>query len=315
MTRIDSGNGSHVWGALVTGGAGFIGSLIAERLQGLGWRVEVLDNLSTGERANVPPGVTLHIGDIRSDADVRAAMRGASFDAIVHCAAQTSVERSMKEPELDREVNVEGTRRLVMAARASGAPRFVFISSGGAVYGETAAPAHERTPPAPRSHYGVHKLAAEELLRGQGLPYAILRPSNVYGPRQRTDAEGGVVAIFLERLLAGRALEIHGSGLQTRDFVHTSDVVSAVLAALSVQRDVVWNVASGEETTVIGLAEAMARELGRTLEVQHFPRRAGDVDRSVLSPATLLATGLWGPPLPLSEGLRLTLAESAQIVA
>ena len=315
MTLSDSGNGSHMRGALVTGGAGFIGSLVAEKLQGLGWRVEVLDNLSTGETANVPPGVTLHIGDIRSDADVRAAMRGASFDAIVHCAAQTSVERSMKEPELDREVNVEGTRRLVMAALASGAPRFVFISSGGAVYGETATPAHERTAPAPRSHYGAHKLAAEELLRGQGLPYAILRPSNVYGPRQRTDAEGGVVAIFLERLLAGRALEIHGSGLQTRDFVHTSDVVSAVLAALSVQRDVVWNVASGEETTVIGLAEAMARELGRTLEVRHFPRRAGDVDRSVLSPATLLATGLWGPPLSLSEGLRLTLAESAQIVA
>jgi UDP-glucose 4-epimerase len=313
MNRTVRDNGEGQTSALVTGGAGFIGSHVAETLHALGWHVEVLDNLSAGDPANVPAGITLHIGDIRSDADLRAVMRSTRFDAIVHCAAQTSVERSMRDPDLDRQVNVVGTRRLALMAKAWRVRRFVFLSSGGAIYGETAEPADEETMPAPRSYYGLHKYAAEELLRAEGLPYAILRPSNVYGPRQRSDAEGGVVAIFHQRLLAGDLLEIHGSGQQVRDFIHVSDVVGAVLAALATEGDVIWNVASGEATSIIELAEAMAAAGGRPLKVRHRPRRVGDVHRSLLSPATLLATGRWRPPLRLTEGLRLTLAEAREV--
>lgn len=296
--------------ALVTGGAGFIGSHIAELLYRSGWRVEVLDNLSSGEKANVPAGATLHSGDIRSDADVRAVMRE-TFDIIVHCAAQTSVERSMKDPELDRQVNVVGTQRLVRAAKEANSRRFIFLSTGGAIYGETLAPASEQAMPAPRSHYGLHKYVAEELIRAEGLPYAILRPSNVYGAGQRGDAEGGVVAIFHDRLLAGEPLDIHGSGLQVRDFVHVSDVAAAVSAALAVDQDVTWNVASGVATTILDLAKSMAEALGLPLDVRHCPRRLGDVESSLLSPATLLASGLWRQPLTLSEALALTLKARA----
>jgi len=300
--------------ALVTGGAGFIGSHVAGTLDALGCHVEVLDNLSSGDPTNVPPGVPLRIGDIRSHADVRAAFGAARFDAVVHCAGQTSVLRSMLDPSLDWDVNVMGTRRLAMAAKASGVRRFVFLSSGGAIYGETPRPAGERTMPAPCSYYGLHKYVAEQLLQVEGLPYAILRPSNVYGPRQRSDAEGGVVAIFWQRLLAGEPLDVHGDGQQIRDFVFVADVVDAVLAALAIEDKVIWNVASGEATSIINLATAMATVAGRPLEVRYRPRRPGDVARSLLSTVTLRATGLWGPPLPLVEGLRLTLAEAPEAV-
>jgi len=299
---------------LVTGGAGFIGSHIAEALHALGWHAEVLDNLGTGALANVPAGVRLHIGDIRSDQDLHAIMGSGRFDAIIHCAAQTSVERSMRDPDMDREVNIGGTKRLVELANVSGVRRFVFLSSGGAIYGETAKPADECTMPAPQSYYGLHKYVAEDLVRTGGLSYAILRPSNVYGLRQRCDVEGGVVAIFRQRLLAGQPLEIHGDGRQVRDFVHVSDVVSAVLAALATEVNVLWNVASGEATSVIDLAQAMAEVAGRPLDVRYRPRRAGDVQMSLLSSAKLLAAGLWGPPLPLAQGLRLTLVVATEAV-
>jgi len=304
-------NGDTLAG-LVTGGAGFVGSHVAEELLSLGWQVEVLDNLSSGDPANVPPGVRLRIGDIRSSADVRQACGAAPFDAVVHCAAQTSVERSMVDPDLDWEVNVAGTRRMAMAAMASGVRRFVFLSSGGAIYGETVTPADEGTMPAPRSYYGLHKYVAEQFLRVEGLSHAILRPSNVYGSRQRCDAEGGVVAIFRQQLMACEPLEVHGDGRQLRDFVYVSDVVGAVLAALTIEENVIWNVASGEATSIIDLATAMAAVAGRPVEMRYGPRRSGDVDRSLLSAGTLRATGLWGPPLPLAEGLRLTLTQSVE---
>jgi UDP-glucose 4-epimerase len=220
----------------------------------------------------------------------------------------------MLEPDLDWDVNVKGTQRLAMAAKASGVRRFVFLSSGGAIYGETPTPANERTMPAPCSYYGLHKYVAEQVLRVEGLPYAILRPSNVYGSRQRSDAEGGVVAVFRQRLLADEPLDIHGDGQQVRDFVFVADVVDAVLAALAIEDKVIWNVASGEATSIINLATAMATVAGRPIEVRYRPRRSGDVDRSLLSTAALLATGLWGPPLPLAEGLRLTLTGAPEVV-
>jgi len=308
MNQTMSFRGRHPW-VLVTGGAGFIGSHVAEALHAAGMKVEVLDDLSAGSPDNLPGDVPLHIGDIRSEETLRQVFRDGRFTAVVHCAAQTSVERSMRDPELDWEVNVAGTRRLAAVASAYGVSRFVFLSSGGAIYGETEGVADEQTMPAPRSYYGLHKYAAEELLRSDGLSCAILRPANVYGSRQRADAEGGVVAVFQERLLAGEWLEIHGGGQQVRDFVHVSDVVRAVLVALRTNENVVWNVASGEATRIIDLAREMAALVGRPLDVRFGPRRAGDIDRSLLSPAALLRTGQWGPPVPRAQGLRLTLAE------
>ncbi len=297
---------------LVTGGAGFIGSHVSEALHAQGWRVDVLDNLSAGGAEHIHPDAKLHVGDIRSHADLCEVFRDVEFDIVVHCAAQTSVHRSMLDPELDYAVNVTGTRNVLAIAKSHAVRRFVFVSSGGAIYGETAAPASERTLPSPRSYYGLHKYAAEQIIRTDEVPYAILRPSNVYGPRQRFDAEGGVVAIFLARLLTGRPIEIQGSGRQVRDFVHVSDVVSAVLATFASDSDTVWNVASGQAVTILELAETIAALAHQSAQVSYGPRRPGDIDRSVLSTAALRATGLWGPPLPLAAGLQLTFADAAR---
>jgi UDP-glucose 4-epimerase len=300
--------------ALVTGGAGFIGSHVATRLSALGWETHVLDSLETGERANVPAGIPLHVADIRDEAELLPILRG-GFEAIVHCAAQTSVERSMKDPEFDRDVNVTGTRHLLSAARDTGVGRFVFISSGGAIYGETAAPATETSVPGPRSFYGMHKYAAEEFVRASGVPFGILRPSNVYGARQRSDAEGGVLSIFRERLGAGLPIEIHGDGRQERDFVYVGDVVDAVVLAIETPVDVTWNVCSGIATTVAGAARMIAAEIGCDPVIERKPRRAGDIDKSLLNPARILATKAWGPPLALEAGLRRLTADMAAAVS
>ncbi len=296
---------------LVTGGAGFVGSHIVEELRALNWPVEALDNLSTGSRTNLAEGVTLHEADIRNETAVRSLFAAGRFDAVIHCAAQTSVERSMKDPGLDREINVAGTQNLLSAARATGVRRFVFFSSGGAIYGDTKTPATESDMPAPRSHYGLHKLAGEELVRASGLPYTILRPSNVYGSRQRMDLEGGVIAIFHSRLSEGLPLDIHGEGRQIRDFVHTSDVVSAALLSLTWHEDTIWNVSTGQPATILQLAEVISQAMDLPLDLRERPRRAGDVDVSVLDPSRLLATGAWGPPIPLSQGLHLVARNAA----
>jgi UDP-glucose 4-epimerase len=300
---------------LVTGGAGFIGSHVCQALQALGWETHALDSLATGDRGNVPAGVALHVADIRAEGDVRALLRDQRFDSIVHCAAQTSVERSMLDPDLDRDVNAGGTRHLLDAARVVGVGRFVFMSSGGAIYGETDEPATERSVPGPRSFYGIHKYVAEEFVRAGGLPFAVLRPSNVYGPRQRSDAEGGVIAIFCQRLSAGQRLEIHGDGTQARDFVYVNDVVDAVRLALESTDDVIWNVSSGTATSVIEAAQQVAQVIGCATQLDFRPRRAGDVTRSLVSPASLRATGRWGPPLRLEDGLRAFAGRAALAAA
>lgn len=299
--------------ALVTGGAGFIGSHVAERMHKIGWETHVLDSLATGVEANVSADVALHVADIRSQSDVRRVLNEGPFDAIVHCAAQTSVERSMKDPAFDRDVNVTGTRHLLAAARENGAGRFVFISSGGAIYGETAQAAKEDAVPGPRSFYGMHKYVAEEFVRASDVSFAILRPSNVYGARQRSDAEGGVLSIFRERLLAGQPLEIHGDGNQVRDFVYVGDVVDAVILAIETAEDVTWNVCSGIATTVREAARMIAAEIGCELVIVGKPRRAGDIDRSLLDPSRLVETKAWGPPLTLDAGLRRLTADLAEI--
>jgi len=235
---------------------------------------------------------------------VASVIREAQAEGVVHCAAQTSVERSMNDSELDRDVNVTGTQLLLDEARRACVRRFVFMSSGGAIYGETIEPATERTPPSPRSFYGIHKYLAEESVRAAAIPFAILRPSNVYGPRQRCDTEGGVLAIFSDRISADLPIEIHGDGRQVRDFVNVSDIIEAVRVAISHPEDVIWNVSSGTGTAVIDAARRVGEQLGSDPRLVFRPRRAGDVDQSLISSALISSTGAWGPPLSLRDGLR-----------
>jgi UDP-glucose 4-epimerase len=181
--------------------------------------------------------------------------------------------------------------------------RFVFISSGGAIYGDALEPVTEDAPALPLSHYGRNKLAAEGLLKAANLSYAILRPANIYGPGQRSDLEGGVVAVFTERALAGEGLTVHGDGQQSRDFVHVADVVRAIQTALASKGNVTWNVASGVSTTVLQLVSLLREVTESQIEVRYAPERAGDVRHSLLSAERLAATG-WGPPRDLRDGLR-----------
>ena len=220
----------------VTGGAGFIGSHVAEALVAAGHRVLVLDDLSSGRRENVPDGAELHVLDIRSP-EAAALVRDSGATVLVHHAAQMDVRRSVEDPVFDADVNVLGSLNLFEGGRGGSLQQVVFASTGGAIYGEQDVfPAPEKHPARPVSPYGVSKLAVERYLFvyhvAYGLDATCLRYANVYGERQNPHGEAGVVAIFMNRLLAGRVPTINGPGLQTRDYTHVSDVVRANLAAL-----------------------------------------------------------------------------------
>jgi UDP-glucose 4-epimerase len=295
--------------AIVTGGAGFIGSHLATRLRSDGWSVLVVDDLSTGRADRLPSDIPLEIRDISAD-ELDRLFATWRPEAVFHLAAQSSVPASQADPLRDLAVNVVGTHRVAAATRPTGAT-LVSVSSGGAVYGETARSATERTLPAPASYYGIHKLAAEGHVAVSGVPYAIVRPANVYGPGQTAGVDGAVVASFLDQAAAGGPLRIHGDGSQSRDFVHVLDAVTALLLVCRFRAaggtDGTWNVSTGRAVTVRALADAVERAVGRSLGRTSLPRRAGDVSRSVLSPARLRAAG-WRPTVGLEEGLRGLLA-------
>jgi UDP-glucose 4-epimerase len=301
---MQTGNQRNV---LVTGGAGFIGSHVVETLLHDGWCVAVVDNLSGGHRANLPEDVDFVQIDI-TDPALLAVFAVGAFDAVIHCAAQTSVPRSVAEPAFDRHVNVIGTENVLRCATETRVRRIVFFSSGGAVYGDTAVRADEMTLPAPLSPYGVHKLAAESYVALSGLSHAILRPANVYGPRQRAGTDGGVIATFVDRLSRGEPLIINGDGEQVRDFVFVADVAAAVRSALSWNRSGIWNVASGVETTVNDLAWHVGQALGVTPAIEYAPARAGDVRISRLSNERIIRQGLWRPEYTLPQGLDAMIA-------
>lgn len=294
--------------ALVTGGAGFIGSHLADALLERGDEVHVVDNLATGLRSNVADRAELHELDIRDEALERLG-RQLQPDVVFHLAAQADVTTSVERPAFDADVNVVGTVRVLEAARSAGA-RVVFVSSGGAVYGECERPAREQDSPRPASPYAASKLAGEAYLatwnRLHGGGHVACRLANVYGPRQRAGLEGGVVAIFLDRLRDGRGTEIFGDGGQTRDFVFVGDVVTAILAAASSSDGGVYNVGTGVATSVVELHGLCADVAGERREPRFVPERPGELRHSVLDPE-LAQRGLgWRAETGLSAGIALT---------
>ena len=292
---------------LVTGGAGFIGSHVAEALVARGKDVVVLDDLSSGKRENLPEGAELVEGDIREPQDELFA--GVKPDVCFHLAAQADVRVSVARPEHDARINVIGTINLLEAAREHGT-QLVFSSTGGAIYGECDGPAPENAPRQPLAPYGTSKLAGEEYLatynRLHGTKHVALRYGNVYGPRQDPHGEAGVVAIFFKRFLSGEQPKVFGDGKQTRDYVYVVDVVRATLAAA--ERDGgVYNVGTGRETSVVELFDLCRRVAGKeSVEPEFAPPRPGELQRSVLDVSRAVDELGWRPEHSLEEGLRET---------
>ncbi|MDH7516568.1 MAG: GDP-mannose 4,6-dehydratase [Bacteroidota bacterium] len=298
---------------LVTGGAGFIGSHIAEEYLRLGHHVVIIDDLSTGVLRNVPRSAVFYQADIR-DESVADILDRHEIDVINHHAAQIDVRRSVQDPRLDVAVNVIGTVSLLEAAVRKRVRRFIFASTGGAVYGEQRYfPADENHPADPLSPYGISKLACEKFLSYyrivHGLASTVFRYTNVYGPRQNPHGEAGVVAIFSEKMLRGVAPTINGDGMQTRDYVYVADVVRANVLALDMAdgESDTFNVSTGVETTVVDIFEALNKEIPEPVRRVHGPEKPGEQRRSVCSWDRIRARMGWEPEIALAEGLRMTL--------
>ncbi len=295
---------------LVTGGAGFIGSHIVDALLAAGHEVVVLDDLSSGSKKNLPASVQLQVLDITTPA-AAAFVREYAPDVVVHAAAQMSVRRSMDEPTFDAQVNVVGLVTILSELRDKPGRKVVFLSTGGAIYGEQSSfPATEDHPANPESVYGLSKKVGEDYLafwsRVWGLKVSVLRLANVYGPRQNPHGEAGVVAIFCRGLLSGKALTINGTGEQTRDFVFVGDVANAAERCVSGDFPGVFNVGTGRETSVNQLVAALTAAVGSKGTIAHGDAKSGEQQRSCIDPSRAKATFGWQPQMALEEGVRCT---------
>jgi UDP-glucose 4-epimerase len=302
---------------LVTGGAGFIGSHVVDALVERGDEVTVLDDISTGRRDNLEQalatGAELVDGDIRDAGAVAELCERARPEAIFHLAAQIDVRKSVADPAYDARVNVEGTVNVLRAAHASGVPRVVNTSSGGAIYGEAQTiPAPEDHPVAPEAPYGLSKFCAEnycELFsRLHGLSTVSLRYGNVYGPRQDPLGEAGVIAIFCGKLLAGERPTIFGDGRQTRDYVYVGDVVAANLLAAESDAGGPFNVGVGVEVSVLDLVDGLRSHAANGFDPEHAPERPGEVERIALDCSRAREELGWEASVGLEDGLERTLA-------
>jgi UDP-glucose 4-epimerase len=294
--------------ALITGGAGFIGSHLVDALIARGDTVAVVDDLSSGRREHVPDGVPLHVTDI---ADIADAMEREAPEVVFHFAAQVDVRKSVADPANDARINVAGTASVLEAARRAGVRRVLLASTGGALYGESAPlPTPEGAALEPYSPYGASKAAAETYLalfrRLYGLSTMALRFGNVYGPRQDPHGEAGVVAIFAGAAAEGRTVTVYGDGTQTRDYIYVGDVVDASIAAAASDATGAVNVGTGVETSVLELVEAVGAR------AEHAPARTGEVARSCLDVTRARELLGWQAAVPIEEGLRRT-REAVQI--
>jgi UDP-glucose 4-epimerase len=299
---------------LVTGGAGFIGSHIAQAYLAGGWEVVVLDDLSRGKERNIPSGARFVRADIRSP-EARRLLAEGGFTVLNHHAAQIDVRVSVDEPALDAAINVVGLVNLLDGAGAGKVRRVVFASSGGVVYGDPeVVPTPETAPKAPISPYGVSKLAGEYYMRAlaalRGFEAVAMRYANVFGPRQDPKSEAGVVSIFVSRLLEDRPLTVFGNGLQTRDYVFVRDVARAnVLASTAAVPAgdgidaTAFNIATAKQTNVLELAEMVARAMGRKPKIEFAPARAGELFRSSLDVSKAGKVLGWKPEVGFDDGL------------
>jgi UDP-glucose 4-epimerase len=296
---------------LLTGGAGFIGSHVADHLLARGHDVAVVDDLSTGKKENVPEGAIFYERDIRDGcAEIFEEFRP---EALSHQAAQMDVRRSVREPDFDAQVNVLATIRLLEDCARYGVEKVVFASTGGAIYGEQREfPVPEDHPQYPLSPYGVSKLAAERYMHfylvQYEIPYVALRYANVYGPRQDPHGEAGVVAIFAGNLAANKVSTINGTGEQTRDYVYVGDVARAnVLALENNPTSTAYNIGTGTETTVNRLYELMRELSGKDLLSRNGPAKPGEQLRSSVDPTRAARVLDWYPEVKLAVGLEKTL--------
>ena len=292
----------------MTGGAGFIGSHVVDALLADGYAVTVIDDLSSGDPKRVPASADLRVLDIVNLAELEAVVEEIKPRAIFHLAAQSSVVVSVEDPGRDCEVNVRGTLNVVQAAGLCGAST-VFTSTGGALYGDDAPmPTGEERIPAPLSPYGASKWAGEAYVKtwslSSGIPHAVCRLGNVYGPRQSPHGEAGVVAIFAHHLYSDKTPKLYGHGSPTRDYVYVGDVVSALLSASG--RSGTYNVATGVETDVATIWSELSKVAGKQIEPELVDLRPGELQHSRLD-ASLAERELgWKPEVPIAEGLRLT---------
>ena len=301
--------------AHVTGGAGFVGSHLVELLVDNGWEVLVIDDLSSGVLENLTDArrrgkVAVHVTGIGTPELADVAERFGP-EVVFHLAAQVKVPVSVADPVRDAETNVLGTLNVLESARRSGARKVVFASSGGAVYGpRTRMPARERSARVPPTPYGISKKIVEDYFRWyseyHGLDYVLLAPSNIYGPRQDAGAEGGVVAVFIEQMLAGDRPTVYGDGNQTRDFVYVADVVDAFLRGADAGNGVFLNIAGGVETSITALYDQVASIIDFPVRPDFEAPRAGDVARSVLDPGRAKTVLGWEAWTSLEDGLAAT---------
>ena len=303
---------------LVTGGAGFIGSHLTDRLVDEGYRVIIVDDLSTGKLKNLNHGALFHHIGINSTG-LREVLNREQPDLVFHLSAQSSVSRSMSDPITDNQINVLGTLRLLEEARRVGVRKIIFSSTGGALYGEPDVPlCPDDAPVVPLSPYGMSKYMAEQYLdfyaRQYRMNYTALRYGNVYGPRQDPHGEAGVIAIFISQMLRGQQPRIFGDGTQGRDFVYVDDVIDANMAAISRGDRQALNIGTGNLTSINELFGMLREITGYRWGADHGPNRAGDVYRISLDSARAQAELGWQPKTDIADGLAKTvefLKESA----
>ncbi|RLC39550.1 MAG: UDP-glucose 4-epimerase [Candidatus Nealsonbacteria bacterium] len=296
---------------LVTGGAGFIGSHLTDKLIEQGHKVTVVDNLSTGKKENLNPKAKFYQLDIQSP-EIAGVFEKEKPEIVFHFAAQIDVRKSVENPIESAKVNILGSLNLLENSRKYGVKKIIFASSGGAIYGETdVIPTPESYPENPQSPYGIEKLAIEKYLnfyrKTLGLNYIALRLANVYGPRQNSKGEAGVIAIFCDKMLKNKEVIINGDGEQTRDFVFVDDVVEAVLLAMEKEKSGIYNIGTAKETSINEIFRKIKELTNSNCQEIHGPEKPGEQKRSCLDYSRAKEELNWQPKYSLEEGLRETI--------